>query len=85
MRKGYDNPGSVSFGSYFLCHAQILADLSNPSTERDQLRPSTPCATELIIQQLLPTYMQHHELKLDSNKANLTVEGHRLDNLPVPS
>jgi len=29
--------------------------------------------------------MQHHELKLDSNKANLTVEGHRLDNLPVPS
>jgi len=29
--------------------------------------------------------MQHHELKLDSNKANLTAEGHRLDNLPVPS
>ena len=61
------------------------ADLSNPSTERDRLRPSTPCATVLIIQQLLPTYMQHHELKLDSNKANLTVEGHRLDNRPVLS
>jgi len=29
--------------------------------------------------------MQHQELKLDSNKANLTVEGHRLYNLPVPS
>jgi len=29
--------------------------------------------------------MQHHELKLDSYKANLTVEGHWLDNLPVPS
>jgi len=29
--------------------------------------------------------MQHHELKLDSNKASLTAEGHRLDNLPVPS
>ena len=29
--------------------------------------------------------MQHHELKLGSNKTNLTVEGHRLDNLPVPS
>jgi len=29
--------------------------------------------------------MHHHELKLDSNKANLTAEGHRLDNLPVPS
>jgi len=24
-------------------------------------------------------------VELDSNKANLTVEGHRLDNLPVPS
>jgi len=24
-------------------------------------------------------------LKLDSNKANSTAEGHRLDNLPVPS
>jgi len=24
-------------------------------------------------------------LKLDSNKANLTAEGHRLNNLPVPS
>ena len=84
MRKGYDNSGRVSFylGLYFLCHAQILADLSNPSTERDRLRPST---TVLIIQQLLPTYTQYHELKLDSNKANLTVEGHRLDNLPVPS
>ena len=80
-------PGRVSFqlGLYFLCHAQILADLSNPSTERDRLRPSTPCATVLIIQQLLPIYMHHHELKLDINKANLTVEGHRLDNLPVPS
>ena len=30
-------------------------------------------------------HMQSHELKLDSNKANLTVEGHRLDKLPVPS
>jgi len=29
--------------------------------------------------------MHHHELKLDSNKANLTAEGHRIDNLPVPS
>jgi len=29
--------------------------------------------------------MQHHGLKPDSNKAFLTVEGHRLDNLPVPS
>jgi len=29
--------------------------------------------------------MHHHELKLDSNKTNLTAEGHRLDNLPVPS
>ena len=29
--------------------------------------------------------MQHHQLKLDRNKANLTVEGQRLDNLPVPS
>ena len=78
MRKGYDNPGRVSFqlGLCFLCHAQI---------ERDWLRPSTPCATVLIIQQLLPTYMHHHELKLDSNKDNLTAERHRLDNLPVPS
>ena len=44
MRKGYDNPGRVSFklGLYFLCHAQVLADLSNPSTERDRLRPSIP-------------------------------------------
>ena len=75
MRKGYDNPGRVSFqlGLYFLCHAQILADQSNPSTERNRLRPSTPCATVLIIYQLLPTYMHHHELKLDSNKTNLTV------------
>jgi len=32
-----------------------------------------------------PTYMHHHELKLDSNKASLTAEGHRLNNLPVPS
>ena len=72
-------------GFSFLCHAQILADVSNPSTERDRLRPSTPCATVFIIQQLLPTHMQHHELKPDSNKASLTVEGHRLDNLPVPS
>jgi len=29
--------------------------------------------------------MQHYELKLDSNKAHSAVEGHRLDNLPVPS
>ena len=29
--------------------------------------------------------IQHHELKLDRNKANLTVEEHRLDNLLVPS
>jgi len=29
--------------------------------------------------------MQPHGLKLGSNKANSTVEGHRLDNLPVPS
>jgi len=29
--------------------------------------------------------MQHHELKLDSRKADLTVEGHRLNNLPVSS
>jgi len=29
--------------------------------------------------------MQHHKLKLDSNKANSTAEEHRLDNLPVPS
>jgi len=29
--------------------------------------------------------MHHHELKLDSNKANITAEGRRLDNLPVPS
>jgi len=29
--------------------------------------------------------MQHHELKLDGYKANLTVEGHRLDSLRVPS
>jgi len=87
MRKGYDNPGRISFelGLYFLCHAQILVDLSNPSTERDRLRPSTPCATVLIIWQLLPTYMHQHEMKLDSNKTNLTAEGHRLDNLLVPS
>jgi len=87
MQKGYDNPDRVSFqlGLYFLCHAQILADLSNPSTERDRLRLCTPCATVLIIQQLLPIHMQQHKLKLDSNKANLTVEGHRLDNFPVPS
>ena len=29
--------------------------------------------------------MHHHELKLDSNKANLTAEGHRLDNFPIAS
>jgi len=40
---------------YFLCHAQILAHLSTCSTERDRLRPSTPCATVLIIWQLFPT------------------------------
>ena len=34
---------------YALYHAQILADLRNPSTERDRLRPSTPCAIVLII------------------------------------
>ena len=33
----------------------------------------------------VPPYMQHHELKLDSNKVNSTVEGHRLGQLPVPS
>jgi len=40
---------SSKLGSYFLCHAQIHADLSNPSTQSDRLRPSTPCATALII------------------------------------
>ena len=34
---------------------QILADLSTCSTERDRLRPSTPCVTVLIIWQLFPT------------------------------
>ena len=66
-------------------HAQVLADLSNPSTERDRLRPRTPvrnCVDHLAAP---PTYIHHHELKLDSNKANLTAEGHRLDNLPAPS
>jgi len=43
--------GRVSFwlGLYFLCHTHILADLSNPSTQRDRLRPSTLSATVLII------------------------------------
>jgi len=45
--------------------------------------PLRDCVDHL--EQLLPTYMQHLELKLDSNKVNLTVEGHRLNNLPVPS
>jgi len=42
LPQGYVNPGRVSFqlGLYFLCHAQVLTDLSNPSTERNGLRPS---------------------------------------------
>jgi len=38
MRKGYDNPGRVSFqmSLYLFCHSQILADLSTCSTERDR-------------------------------------------------
>jgi len=38
-----------------------------------------------IIRQRFPTHMHLHELRLDSNKAHSTVEGHRLDNLPVPA
>jgi len=39
----------------------------------------------LITWQLSPTHMQQQKLKLKINKAYLTVEGHRLDNLPVPA
>jgi len=47
-----------------------------------------PClcyATVLTIWQLFPMYMQHHELKLGSYKANSTAEGHRLGKLLVLS
>ena len=57
----------------------MLADLSNWPTEREWLQLNTPCAIVLIIWQLFPTYVQHHELKLWSNKANSTAEGHRFD------
>ena len=49
------------------------------------LAPLTASRNQCSEWELLPTYMHHYELKLDSNKANLTAEGHRLDNLPVPS
>jgi len=66
MRKGYDNPSRVSFqlSLYFYCHAQILTDLSTCSTERGRLRPSTPCATVLIIRQLFTKYSIRFDLNL---------------------
>jgi len=69
-------------GLYFLCHVQILVDLITWPTEKDRLRLRPPNAAVSIIWQLFPTDMQQHELKLDRNKANSTVEGHPLDNLP---
>ena len=39
-------------------------------TKRGRFRPSTSCANVLIIWQLTPMHMQHHVLKLVSNKAN---------------
>ena len=77
MRKGYDNPGRVSFqlGLYFLCHTQVLADLSTCSTERDRLRPSTPCATVLIIWQLFPTYAIRFDVNLACYTPLSTSEG----------
>jgi len=62
-------------GFVFSLPCQILADLSTWSKERDQLRSSTPCATVLIIRQLLPTHMQ----PASWNKAKFSVEGLRPD------
>jgi len=44
MLKGYDNPGRVSFylGLYFLCHAQILADLSSIPQRETGCDPAVP-------------------------------------------
>ena len=51
MRKGYGNPGRVSFqlGLRFLCHAQLLAELSKQRWIRVATQNSR--ATVLIIQQ----------------------------------
>jgi len=55
IRKGYGNPDGVPFwvGLHFLRPAQFLAELVHPN-ERNQLRPSTPCATVWIILQISP-------------------------------
>jgi len=57
MRKIYGNPDGVSFwlGLYFLRPAQFLAELVHPN-ERNQLPPSTPCATVWIILQTAPLF-----------------------------
>jgi len=55
IRKGYGNPDRVSFwlGLHFLRTAQFLAQLVHPN-ERNQLPPSSPCATVWIILQTSP-------------------------------
>ena len=89
---GFGRPvmlGSV-FALIYLLHsaANVTCDcrlLLSACAVFFRLRPSTPCTTVLIIWQLFHKNIQHHGLKLDSNKANLTAEGHRLDNHPGPS
>jgi len=56
IRKGYGNPDGVSFwlGLHFLRPAQFLAELVHPNG-KNQLRPSTPCATVWIILQTTPS------------------------------
>jgi len=39
----------------------------------------------MTVRQLFLTHTHNNELKLDSDKANLTVEGHRLINIAVSS
>ena len=54
----------------FSATPRFYGNWSPDHTERGRFRPSTSCATVLIIWQLIPMHMQHHVLKLVSNKAN---------------
>ena len=71
---------------YFICLAQILVQIlvSHPPRETGCDPALTVQLCCLIILQLFPTFMQHHELKLGSNKANSTVESYQHDNFRVP-
>ena len=78
--------------SFTLAGFTLSLPLPDPWGSEQPIHRERPVATHAPPAQLcwsssssFPHICNHHELKLDSYKTNLTVEGHRLDNLPVPS